>query len=178
MRAVLVAMIALLLPGAAFAQGGAGALPASVRQKIAELNAICRDSTGTPGRSPGLVKVVDLNGDGLSDYVIDAGSFNCGGAASAMVNGQSGADLSIYVGGANNTATKAWSASVYGNRIDQTGSRPRLYVDVAAQFCGQRNAANLPFAAWQFCSRPLNWVAAKRIFEFAPLAEKRPIPQN
>jgi hypothetical protein len=181
MRVLSIAIVMLLAPAVTFAQGApvrTAALPTAVRQSIAEMNAICRDASGTPGRSPELIKIADLNGDGMNDYVVDMGSFNCEGAASVMVNGQSGANVTVFVGGPNNTAAKAWTDSVYGNRIDRTGARPRLYVDVAAISCGQRNAANLAFAAWQFCSRPLNWNATKKAFEFAPMAEKRPLPKN
>lgn len=119
---------------------------------------------------------MDLNGDNFPEYIVDAGTFNCEGAASVMSNGQAGASLTIFAGGPNNTAVRAYSDSVYGNRIDRTGGRVRLFVDVAAQRCGQRNAANLPFSRWEFCSMPLNWDPAKRIFVLGSLAEKRRLP--
>jgi hypothetical protein len=56
------------------------------------------------------------------------------------------------------------------------GPKPRLWIDVAAQQCGQRNAAKLPFSDWQFCSRPLDWDPAKRTLVLASISEKRAVP--
>ncbi len=153
-------------------------VPAAVRASVAELAQICTSSGGRLARSPNLVQYVDLNGDGLTDYVVDAGSFNCDGAAGAMTNGQSGANLTVFVGAAANTATKAYSGSVYANEIDKKAAPPRLYVGVSGPDCGQRNAAKLPFSQLAFCLRPLNWNAARKMFVLAPISEKRPFPQN
>jgi hypothetical protein len=171
------ALLLAALPTIAMAQTPlkprATPIPAAVRAWVAELAGICTSSGGRPGRSPALIKYADLTGDGLQDFIVDAGSFNCEGAASAMSNGQSGADLSIFAAGPGNTATKAFSGSVYSNEIDTKGKVPRLYIEVSGVACGQRNAARLPFSQVTSCMRPLNWVAARRVFVLAPMAEKR-----
>jgi hypothetical protein len=153
-------------------------LPSAVRQWVIDLGKICTDASGRPGKSPDIIKYADLTGDGIMDYIVEEGAFNCEGAATAMENGQSGSDVSVFVGGAGNTATRVYSGSVYATRIDKSGPRPRLYVGVSGQLCGQRNAANLSFAQQDFCLRPLNWVPARHTLVLAPVSEKRPFPQN
>jgi hypothetical protein len=53
------------------------------------------------------------------------------------------------------------------------GGKARLWLDVGGLSCGQRNAANIPFSNWKFCSRPLNWNAAAGTFVYAPLAQAK-----
>ncbi|ACK49218.1 hypothetical protein Msil_0238 [Methylocella silvestris BL2] len=166
--------------GALAAQQSAAArspnsLPLELRRYIVELNNSCKEAGGAPGKSSNLVKFADLTGDAVVDYVVDVSAYECGGAASALSAGQSGAAVAVFVGGPNNTAVKAYDNTVYGVNIDESGPKPRLYIDVAALDCGQKNAAKLPFSSWKFCSRPLDWNAAKNTFVFAPLAEARPV---
>jgi hypothetical protein len=153
-------------------------LPLPVRQSLIAMAKTCTDAGGTPGKSSGVIQYADLNGDGTDDYVFDQAAFICEGATSATENGQAGAEIAIFVGGSGNGAVKVYSNNVYGNHIDRSHSPARLYIDVAAQLCGQRDATRLPFARWEFCSRPLNWNAAKHAFVLAPLSEKRPVPQQ
>jgi hypothetical protein len=149
-------------------------LPMELRRFIVDLHKQCQEFGGKPGKSPKLVTFADLTGDGVLDYVIDVHNYECSDtSAEAMLNGQSGGTIVIFVGGANNTATKAFTESVYGSNIDQASGKARIYLDVAAANCGQRNAANVPFSDWKFCSRPLDWDAAKGSFKFAPLAQAR-----
>jgi len=149
-------------------------LPMELRRFIVDLNKQCQEFSGKPGKSPNLVTFADLTGDGVLDYVIDVHNYECTDTSSdAMLNGQSGGTIVIFVGGANNTATKSFTESVYGSKVEQASGKSRIYLDVAAANCGQRNAANIPFSDWKFCSRPLDWDAAKAAFKFAPLAQAR-----
>lgn len=174
--ATLVALLSLA-QGSALAQSSArpaaGPVPAAVRMQIAEMGKICREAGGRPAKSPDIMKTADLTGDGIVDYVLQQGSFNCEGAASVMENGQSGSDVYIFVGGPGNVAAKAYLASVYSSEIQGQGPRARLYVGVSGVQCGHRAAKS--FAEQDFCLRPLNWVPARRMFVLAPISEKRPI---
>ena len=167
-------LAALVVIGPAGAQPRpAGYAPASLTKDVLDLGAQCRDSGGKPGRSPGLIQTADLNGDGLTDYVLDINAYNCEGAASAMGAGQSGANVSIYVGGPGNTATKVWEGLAFQARVQGSGSGARVWVAIQGLDCGQKNAARLAMADQKACNRPLNWNPAKRSFKYAPLAEAK-----
>jgi len=170
MRPALLALV-VALPASALAAPPAPT-PAPVRADLAALHAECRSYGGRPGASPSLLKSADLNGDGLADYVIDQGGYDCDGAASAMGAGQSGAAVRVYAGLPGGGAKLAWQNTAYGTTIATAGARARLWIDTAGFECGQRNP-NLPFSAWTFCSRPLNWSAAKAAFVYAPLSEAK-----
>jgi hypothetical protein len=92
-----------------------------------------------------------------------------------MGSGQSGAVLTIYVGGPANSAIQVYQATVHASRIENAGGKARLFVNVSGANCGQRNAANIPFARREFCSRELVWNAARQSFVFAPMSQKRRI---
>jgi hypothetical protein len=170
--AIISALVVTLQPLSAAAQAS---LPPELRKHLASLDGECRDYGGRPGKAPQLVKSADLTGDGRPDYVVDLNGYNCEGAASAMAAGQSGAAMVVFVSGPANSARRAFDGLTYGTKIVTGGGRSRLYLDVAGVDCGQRAAANIPFSNWKFCSRPLNWNAAKQAFVFAPLAEAKPI---
>lgn len=152
----------------------AGYAPVTLTKDVLALGATCRESGGKPGKSPGLIQQVDLTGDGLTDFVLDLNSYNCEGAASAMGAGQSGAVISIYVGGAGNTARKVWEGLAFQAKVEHTAPRARVWVAIQGRDCGQRNAAQASMADQIGCNRPLNWNAAKSTFAYAPLAEAKP----
>jgi hypothetical protein len=177
MRALVPLLIAcsIVAGPAAAAPISANSLPMEIRKFVVELNNECKSYGGQPGKSSGLIKFADLTGDGLVDYVADLNAYQCQGAASAMGAGQSGAAMSIFVGGPGNTAVKVYDGLVYGTTVDKTGPRPRLYLDIAGLDCGQKNAARVAFSDIKSCSRPLDWNPAKRTFVYAPLAQARQV---
>ncbi|URW76180.1 hypothetical protein M9980_02815 [Sphingomonas donggukensis] len=166
------AVAALLWTSCAIAQPSPW--PAAVRGAVAKATQVCREAGGRPGRSPELVKTVDLTGDGIADYLVDWSQYDCVGAASAMANGQDGSAIEVLVGLRGNAAVSAYGNSVYGAKVETAGGRNRLWIDLAAMDCGQ-NARGVPFANWQFCSRELVWSPATRKFALAPMAQKRRI---
>ena len=125
-------------------------------------------------QSPGLIQTADLNHDGLTDYVLDLNTYNCEGAASAMGAGQSGAAISIYIGGPGNTARKVWDGLAFQAKVQGAGAQARVWLAIQGRDCGQKNAANIPMANQKGCNRPLNWNPAKGTFAYAPLAEAKP----
>lgn len=150
-------------------------LPAAVQAHVAGLHKECREYGGSPGPAPDLVKSADLNGDGLADYVVNIGAYVCEGAASALAAGQSGAGVTVFAGGPGGTATQAFSDTVYAANIETKAGKAQVFMEVGGAACGQRNAANVPFSNWTFCARPLVWNPAKRVFDYAPLSQARPI---
>ena len=176
-------MLALVLATQAQAQAPArppgrvipaSALPATLRKAIAEDNAMCTDMGGKPGRPSKLVQFVDLNGDGLTDFIKDLGYYNCEGAASAMSAGQSGSAVTIFVGAPGGVAVEAYHAVVQGTKLIGPPGKQTLYVGVMGPDCGQKNAAKKAMADVEVCLRPLAWKAATKTFVLGPLGEKRP----
>ena len=150
-------------------------LPAEVQRYIGGFDQICRQAGGAPGNHGDLVQVVDLTGDGVPDYVVDIHGYNCLDAAGAVAAGRDGMAVAIFVGGPGGSATQAYEAITDGATVERGSARSRVYVDVGGVDCGQQNAANLPYTDWKFCSRPLDWNAAKKTFQFAPLSQARPV---
>ena len=178
MRAAFLGLAAVLLAapalaGKADAALDAGGTPAAVKAYIADLDRSCADFGGTPNKSPTLMKWADLNGDGVTDYVVDVGAYDCGGAASAMSNGQSGSTVVVFAGGKDGSAVKAYQGSVYGITISE-GDKPVMSVNLSGADCGQ-NTDDVSFSNWKSCTRALRWNAGSKSFAFGPLSEAKPV---
>jgi hypothetical protein len=176
-RPLISALVMIGFGSSVFAAPAAQAprLPAAVQGSLQQVHKICLESGGTPGKSPDLIKVQDLNGDGLADYVIYLASYVCDGAASAVSSGQSGDGVSIFVGQPAGTARLAFEDTVYNVTVTTAAGRSTVAVDVAGLACGQRNAAQVPFSQIRSCTRNLNWDAPTRKFVYAPLSQARMI---
>lgn len=172
---LLISGLALIASTAAAMAAPPPPLPAEVLRYIGGFDQICRQAGGVPGNHGDLVQVVDLTGDGVADYVVDIHSYNCLEAAGAVSAGRDGMAVAIFVGGSGGSATKVFEAITDGATLDRSGARSRLYVDVGGVDCGQQNASTLPYTDWTFCSRPLDWNAGKKTFQFAPLSQARPV---
>lgn len=177
-RALISAALVTLLTTAARAETvdvSRASLPKQLRADLAALDKLCVEAGGTPGDAPALITAADLTGDGIADYVVDLNEYVCAGAASALAAGQSGAAMTIYLGGPDNTARDVFATTSYGAAVTLSGTRPRVWLDLAGAECGQKDAASLPFSDWTFCARPLNWQKTTQSFTLAPLAEARPV---
>jgi hypothetical protein len=145
-------------------------LPVAVQKELAEMMKTCRDVGGKPMKSPDLLLVADLTGDGLPDYVIDQASFSCEGAAS-LFSGSGGSQISAYVGTPDGQAFQAFSSGSFGVKIDKEDKPARLHLVVGGQLCGQRVSANMARSDYKSCWRPVNWNARNRKLEFAPVSQ-------
>jgi hypothetical protein len=175
------ASLVLLLQGAgteAAPPSGAG-LPASVGQHVKDLNYWCSRSGGIPSKSPGLIRIVDLTGDGRPDYVIDTGRYQCLKAVTFMYGGHDGSPVSIFVNGPKRTAHLAYEGhSQSGVEIRKRGGRFQAWMTVGALLCGQPPGSAKSFADWWLCSRPLEWSALTKRFIFAPLSQAKRIERR
>ncbi len=70
-------------------------------------------------------------------------------------------------------ARSAFTESVYGARIEGSGSVARLWLTVSGKQCGKKPAAD--FASESFCDRALAWNAKTQTFAYAPVATVRMI---
>lgn len=144
-------------------------LPVAVQKALADYLAICTDVGGRPDASAG-VQRRDLNGDGITDYVIDGHAITCVGAYTAW--GDRAKEVRVFTGGSAGEGTLAfdgltWGASLEGD-LDAT-----LWLVVSGEACGKPPAAD--FASESFCDRPLQWNPATRRFDYAQLATVRPL---
>ncbi|MCE4556693.1 hypothetical protein [Pelomonas cellulosilytica] len=165
-----IALISLTLALAASpAAPTAMPLPPQVLNIVNDMKAVCRAAGGQPGASPGLVLSADLNGDGRVDHVIDEAAFDCEGAAS-LFTGAGGGHMQVFVTAADGNAALAFEHGADGLRVEGGA----LWLAVGGPLCGQQVTDNMSHSAMQACWRPLQWLAAQRRFDFAPLSRVKP----
>jgi len=171
------AAIALVLQGSAYAAPpSASGLPARVSQHVKDLNFDCSRLGGIPSRSPGLLRKIDLTGDGRTDYVIDVARYQCRRAVTFAYGGHDGPAVFIYVGEANGKTFLGYEgASQDGTKIKAYEGHPQVWLTVGALACGQPRGSAKSFADWWWCSRPLDWNARMKKFELAPISQARRI---
>jgi hypothetical protein len=145
-------------------------LPAAVAAGLKSIADTCTEVGGKP-LTANAVERADLDGDGKEDFVLSVGSVDCEGAPG--VYGDREKSVVVYVGDGAGGAKEAFSDSVYGARIEGTGSAAKLWLTVSAELCGRKRSAN--FATESFCDRPLAWNAGKQSFEYAPVSTVRMI---
>lgn len=144
-------------------------LPPQVRTAIGGMHAECIGAGGKPAPSPGLVQSADLNGDGRPDHVIHEAAFECAGAAS-LFSGTGGGQVTVFITNTSGGAARVFEHGAQSVRIE--GSE--VWLAVGAPLCGQKTTEDTPRNAMQSCWRPLQWQAAKRTLDFAPLSRIKP----
>jgi hypothetical protein len=151
-------------------QAGGPKLPATV---AADLEAIADECTAVDGKpdTSNAVKRVDLNADGIEDYVLDVASINCDGAAGIYGDREKG--VTVYVGDGAGGARNAFRDAVFGAAIEGTGPTVKLWLGVSGVQCGKKPAVD--FASENFCDRYLVWDAKAQKFDYAPVATVRMI---
>lgn len=145
-------------------------LPTVVQKELAEMLKMCRDVGGKPMKSPELLIIADLTGDGLPDFVVNQAAFNCDGAAS-LYSGSGGSQVSAYVGTPDGQAFQAFAAGSFGVEVDKAVKPAKLKVVVGGPLCGQRVTASMPRSEYKSCWRPVDWNDRKRKLEFAPVSQ-------
>ena len=145
-------------------------LPVAVQKEIAEMVTMCRDVGGKPMKSPDLLIVADLTGDGQPDYVIDQGVFNCEGAAS-LYSGSGGSQMSAYIGTPDGQAFQAFSSGSFGVKVDKEAKPAKLHVVVGGPLCGQKVTPKTSRSDYKSCWRPVDWNAKSQKMDFAPVSQ-------
>ena len=164
------------------------ALPSLVQKHIDLLHFSCRNSGGGNGGQarplPGFITQSDLNGDGLPDYVMDAGKFNC---SKSMWNDM-GAPLTVYLAKDANTVVQGFEQHHSGLRINRSVQPVRIEVSVTRGDCGQ-GADKVPRQGIAACDRAVVWDAQRKRLALGPITnlhytpyvppvyDKRPAPQ-
>ena len=163
-------VIGLGLGMGASAAVAAPALPAAAKAHVADMRTSCKDAGGRPGRSPELVQIADVTGDGRADYVINEGAFDCVGAESYFSGGSGGSSVSVYVSDTTGSAKQAFTHGVFGVHMERSGQTARVWLGVGGPLCGQKQFRSRAEA--EDCWRPLQWKGGK--LDFAPVSQKRP----
>ena len=99
---------------------------------------------------PEFAQLADLNGDGISDVIVDYSGLSCSDGASLFASGSSGFEVKIYLGGQEDLEP-AYSTTVQGYRLVQTADGPVLSMTTAGDSsCGATNRS-------QSCTFTVSW---------------------
>jgi len=148
-------------------------VPAIVQAELNEMIRTCRDFKGRFIRSPDLLTAIDLTDDGISDYVINQGAYNCDGDGASIYSGSGGSQVMVYISSSDGQAYLAFSTGAYEMKINKTTKPAKLLVVVRGELCGQRNVENLSNAELKACWRPLEWKKSALEMDFAPVSQVR-----
>jgi hypothetical protein len=159
--------------GTALAKEQPSPVPAIVQAELNEMIQTCRDFKGKFIRSPDLLTAIDLTGDGISDYVINQGAYNCDGDGASIYSGSGGSQVIVYVGRSEGQAYLAFSTGAYEMKINKSINPAKLLVVVRGELCGQQNVENLSNSALKACWRPIEWKKSALKMNFAPLSQVR-----
>jgi hypothetical protein len=144
----------------------------AIKKELTEMATTCLEVNGKPGKSPGILRAIDVTGDGVLDYIIDSHAFNCEGAPNPYLTMDSDSgSVSIYVGTPDGQAIKVFSQGVSGIKINNKSKPAKLFVIVGGVLCGQRNAEKLTNSEIKSCWRPLIWNSTTQKMDFAPISQ-------
>jgi len=156
---VALAALALVGPTAAAAQDMPALVAAYARQLAQQCGPL------PPGASaPNLVDRVDLNGDKLDDWIVDAGRYPC--PSRPAVAAAAGAQVTVFKGIEGGIAVPAFQRAAFGSRLQRTAEGvPVLWVTLGGSDCGGEPQAR--------CERRVVW-RAERFDVVAVPANTRP----
>jgi hypothetical protein len=112
-------------------------VPSIVRMSLDTLTRECRGADGKPRAEAKPLTSVDLNGDGVLDWVLDAGDLDCDNGT--FFCGTGGCLLMIFIShGAGHTLV--WEDNVHAWRTSLVNGRPGLRFDLHGSACGRTGA--------------------------------------
>lgn len=113
----------------------------------------------TPALETSVIQRIDLNGDKLDDYVIDAGRYPCPSRPAAFA--EAGNQVTIFIGAAEGRALPAFQRVAFGSRLEgrpETGYS--LWLTLGGSDCGETSAKAR-------CDRRVVWRPTTHRFELA-----------
>ncbi|MDH4980716.1 hypothetical protein [Hyphomicrobium sp. D-2] len=90
---------------------------------------------------PGFIEMMDLNGDGREDAIIDYQYVHCDGATETFC-GSGGCTLRLYSGSRNGAFAEAGEFLSYGLKLRGSGKKRRIAISVHGSACGKAGAAS------------------------------------
>lgn len=152
-------------------------LPVTVQRELAQMTTACKEVGGKSSKSPGLLTIADFTSDGVLDFVLYQGLFNCEGAASLFSLGaQGGGQVIVYIGTPDGQATEAFNDGALDVKIDNDTKPAKLHLMNRGQFCGQKISDKMSRSEYKACWRPVIWNERSKKLEYAPLSQIQPIP--
>lgn len=146
-------------------------LPTIVQSEVNEMVKSCSELGGKFTRLPELLTTVDLTGDGISDYVLNQGAYQCDGPGASTYSGSGGSQVYIYVGSSDGQAYLAFFSGAFDVKINKATKPAKLQIVVAGKLCGQRNTEKLSNSQLKSCWRPIEWTKSELKMDFASLSQ-------
>lgn len=128
----------VLLPAAVLAQPAN--LPKEVQAAIEENKKACGEGVTL---KPGFVAEKDVNADGVKDYVLDYGEFECEGMASFFC-GTGGCLTQVFASLPGGGYVRALDQNVRVIHFRKVRGRPAIVLDLHGSACGKVGAAPCP----------------------------------
>lgn len=113
----------------------------------------------SPSAALGLADRIDLNGDKLEDWIVDAGRVPCPTRSRDLAS--AGSQVTVFLARPDGQALPAFQRSAYGSNLERRpDGRYVLSMTLGASDCGFADAA-------MRCSRELVWLAGEQRFDLA-----------
>lgn len=118
----------------------------------------------TPALAEQVIQQVDLNGDKIMDWVVDAGRYPCANRPAAFKD--NGRQVTVFLGRQDGRALPAFQGVAFGSRIEGKPSTGyALWLTLGGRDCGEDD----PKAR---CERRLVWRTAEHRFDLIDPAAK------
>jgi hypothetical protein len=135
----MLALVAGLLVACSSAGAASPPLPASVKARVAALNAACLKAGGRPGASRHVL-AQDFSGDARIDYLVSAGDYVCEGRPGLFRSGGR-ADVDIFISNSRGDADVLFHEPLLGYRL--LGGKPvRIQIARTGKACGPASSAS------------------------------------
>lgn len=128
----------VLLPVVAMAQFSN--LPPNIQAAIKENEKACDKA---PKFKAKFIAERDVNGDGVKDYILDYGEFECEGSSTYFC-GTGGCLTQVFASLPNGSYVKALDENVRDLKFRQVRGRPAMVLDLHGSACGKVGAAPCP----------------------------------
>lgn len=102
------------------------------------LNDMAKDCGADPAARGKALTSIDLNGDGIPDWVLDAGELKC--EMASFWCGTGGCTLNIFVSSGADF-TLVWEENAHAWKPVKIGGRPGIHFDLHGSACGRVGAA-------------------------------------
>lgn len=144
-------------------------LSTEILDELDELDGVCSDHGGRPGRSDFIEHAI-IGPNQLEVWILDDGRYHCEGGA--LWPGRWGSDISVYARLPSGKVQKVFDIAALEAGVQSSDSSPRIWIHGWGQMCGLPEPENdEEWLTRRTCRRPLNWDWKSQKMTFAPLSE-------